>query len=97
MAHNMFTPEDILVRGFSYASGLKELTINDYNKATVKKFKEHYGLSPSILALIWDNIDASIKSEDDSQKGRRGQEPMAMGQCYCQVEGIKDCLARRRV
>ena len=37
MAHNMFTPEDILVRGFSYASGLKELTINDYNKATVKK------------------------------------------------------------
>ena len=68
MAHNMFTPEDILVRGFSYASGLKELTINDYNKATVKKFKEHYGLSPSILALIWDDIDASIKSEKGFKK-----------------------------
>ena len=52
----LFTPEEVLVRGFDTISGLPSITTNDYTKCNISKFKEHFGLSPSVIAFVWSDI-----------------------------------------
>ena len=55
----LFTPDEVLVRGFRTIKGLPDITTDDYNQTNITKFKEHFGPSPSVIAVVWSDILAS--------------------------------------
>lgn len=70
----LFTPNEVLVRGFRTISGLGSITINDYNPTNIATFKEHFGPSPSVIAAVWSDIlttsiDLGLLPDDKSEKG----------------------------
>jgi hypothetical protein len=57
-------------------SGLPNVTNDDWNDPNVKKFKEHFGSSPSVIAFVWNDIltadiDLGLDASDTSEKGFR--------------------------
>lgn len=72
----LFTPEQVLIRGFRYMSGLKKITNQEYNKRNVRTFMAHYGSSPSVVAVVWcdiitEEIDLGVSAKDKNEKGFR--------------------------
>ena len=70
----LFTPDEILVRGFRTIGGLPNITRCDYNRKTIAIFKTHFGPSPSVIACIWSDIltkdiDLGLNKGDKSKKG----------------------------
>ena len=70
----LFTPNDVLVRGFQTISGLPNINAGNYTKSNILKFKDHFGLSPSIIAFTWSDIlttdiDLGLAAGDKSEQG----------------------------
>jgi hypothetical protein len=70
----LFTPDEVLVRGFRTIEGLPSITSDDWCKKNVKKFVQEFGCSPSVIAFVWNDIvttdiDLGLSASDISEKG----------------------------
>jgi hypothetical protein len=68
----ILTPVEVLVIGFRHVKGLHNITNNDWNIKNIKEFKRHYGSSPTIIAIMWADMqetDADMGEKDKSEKG----------------------------
>jgi hypothetical protein len=69
----LLTPVEVLVRGFRYISSLPTITDDDWSDRRVHEFKQHYGSSPTIIAILWQDIQehTDISATDKTEKGFR--------------------------
>eukprot|EP00980_Cylindrotheca_fusiformis_P020619 scaffold7681_cov122-Cylindrotheca_fusiformis.AAC.3 len=72
----LFTPDEVLVRGFRAIKGLPSVTSDDFCEKNVKKFQREFGTTPTVVACIWSDIattedlDLGINhSKDINEKG----------------------------
>ena len=68
----LFTPSEVLVRGFNLIPGLPSIREEDWNQCNVKKFTQHFGSSPTIISIIWNDIIASENRIDNKDKSEAG-------------------------
>jgi hypothetical protein len=68
----VLTPVEALAIGFRHAKGSHDIANDDSNIKNMKEFKRHYGSSPTIVAIMWADIqetDAEMGEKDKSEKG----------------------------
>lgn len=59
----LFTPDQVLVRGFDAIVGLPSIDEDDYLARNIRLFKAHFGESPSTIAFVWESIVKSNPTE----------------------------------
>eukprot|EP00980_Cylindrotheca_fusiformis_P030737 scaffold25337_cov769-Cylindrotheca_fusiformis.AAC.2 len=71
----IFTPDEVLVRGFRAIKGLPSVTEDDFCPNNVKKFAREFGTTPTVVASVWNDIvttdlDLGLSTREDiSEKG----------------------------
>jgi hypothetical protein len=55
---SIFTPDEILFKGLKFA-GLDEAAQKRQPKSNLTKFKDWYGSSPTVLAVIWEDLQTT--------------------------------------
>ena len=67
----LLIPAEVLELGFCFFSGLPNINVNDWKEQNVAIFKQHYGSSPTIIAIMWVDMQQNntVSAEDQSYKG----------------------------
>ena len=71
----LFTPDEVLIRGFETIKGLPVITEDDFTESNIRLFKGHFGPSPTTVAFVWNDImttnctELGILSSEKSEKG----------------------------
>ena len=78
MPRQVLTADRLMCAGLEFMSFSIEKQARRSYDANSKKFKKHYGLSPSVMAAIWDDLcttnieESKLGDKEKGQKGLRG-------------------------
>ena len=65
----LFSPTQVLIRGFQYISGLSDITQDEIKDHHNDNFKSHYGSNPTHISFMCSDIlmQLDLEKEDKSE------------------------------
>lgn len=69
----LFTPDEVLVRGFRTIKALPDISCDDYNAKNIDRFTSYFGVTPTVVSFVWsallDSPVCGLDAKDHSEKG----------------------------